>query len=307
MRNPDNPLIAQFEEETRHPELYNELKEFVVNAVGGPAMSAKMKVDPITFKFHFFDEEIDLIKALFEYINRLKPDFVLAWNMGFDIPYIIERLDVLGHRPEDIMCHPDFKYKEVRYFIDERNKNEFAERNDYMKISSYSVFLDQLIQFASRRKGRSAIQSYRLDYIGEITCRVKKLDYKHITNSIAKLPYLDYKTFVFYNIIDTIVQYCIENRVNDIGSVYNNVLLNNTKYAKIYRQTVYLHNRAIKSFWRDGFIMGNNCNKDTPKTSFPGGYVASPFKNSDYAKLTLNGKPVSIYDNLNDFDKRIVA
>lgn len=302
LRNPDNPLIEKFEYESKSKSFMGKVREFIINAIGGKSAAAGMKVDVLDYKFHYFDEEIELIKTLFEYINTSKPDFVLAWNMAFDIPYIIQRIKNLGYLPEDIICHPDFRYKEASYYVDERNKNDFAERGDYAKISSYSVYLDQLIHFASRRKGRAALASYRLDYIGEITCGVKKLDYKNITNSLTKLPYVDYWTFVMYNIIDTIVQYCIEGKVNDIGNAYHNVLLNNTKWPKIYRQTIYLHNRAIRSFWNSGFVMGNNCNKDTPKVKFPGAFVADPSLNSSYSKMTLNGKPVSIFNNADDFD-----
>ena len=200
------------------------------------------------------------------------------------------------------MCHPDFKYKEVSYMIDERSKFNYEERNDFAKISSYSVYLDQMIHFASRRKGQAAIANYRLDYIGQITCGVKKLDYSHITEKLSELPYKDYETFVFYNIMDTIVQYCIEYKVNDINSAYNNVLANNTRWSKIYRQTVYLKNRAAKSYYNYGMIMGNNVNQNTPKVSFPGAFVADPNLNSDYSKLKINGRPISVYDNLDDFD-----
>jgi hypothetical protein len=49
-------------------------------------------------------------------------------------------------------------------------------------------------------------------------------------------------------------------------------LLNNTRYAKAARQTVYLANSGIKNFDKDGFIMGNNVNKFNPKpeNKFPG-------------------------------------
>ena len=95
---------------------------------------------------------------------------------------------------------------------------------------------------------------------------------------------------------------CIECQTHDIDSAYNNVLVNNTRWSKIYRQTVYLKNRAAKFDYNNGFILGNNVNANTPKTSFPGAFVANPLLNSDYSKLTINGRPVSIYDNLNDFD-----
>ena len=304
LRNDENPLIAEFEKMANTPTMESELKSFLIDAVGGPANADKYKVNQMRVQFHFYDEkdELTMLKHLFNYINNLKPDFVLAWNMAFDIPYIIQRIINLGANPKDIMCSPDFRFKEVKYFIDERNEFNYEERNDFAKISSYSVYLDQMIHFASRRKGRAALPSYRLDFIGQMTCGVKKLDYSHITHNLAELPYKDYKTFVFYNIMDTIVQYCIEFKSADIDSAYNNVLLNNTRWSKIYRQTVYLKNRQAIFNYKNGFITGNNVNANTPKVSFPGAFVADPKLNSDYSKLRINGRPVSIYDNLDDFD-----
>lgn len=304
LRNDKNPLIAKFEAESKSPALHRRLKSFLIDAVGGPNQAEKYRVNKMEVEFHFYDEadELTMLKHLFNYINNIKPDFVLAWNMAFDVPYIIQRIINLGENPKNVMCHPDFRYKEVKYMIDERNQFKYEERNDFAKISSYSVWLDQMIHFASRRKGQAAIANYKLDYIGQITCGVKKLDYSHITRNLAELPYKDYETFVFYNIMDTIVQYCIEYKVNDIDSAYNNVLLNNTRWSKIYRQTVYLKNRAAKFYYANDFIIGNNVNANTPKVSFPGAFVADPKLNSDYSKRRINGRPVSIFDNLDDFD-----
>ena len=304
LRNENNPLIEQFEWEVKTNIAQMRLNAFLVDAVGGPEQAEKYKINKMTVKFHFYDEkdELLMLKHLFNYINNIKPDFVLAWNMAFDIPYIIKRIINLGENPKNIICHPDFRYKEVKYVIDEKNQYKYEERNDFAKISSYSVYLDQMIHFASRRKGQAAIANYKLDYIGQLTCGVKKLDYHHITKNLAELPYKSYDTFVFYNIMDTIVQYCIEFKVNDIDSAYNNVLINNTRWSKIYRQTVYLKNRATKFYYANGFIQGNNVNANTPKVNFPGAFVADPKLNSDYSKKRINGRPVSIYDNLDDFD-----
>ena len=326
LRNPDNPLIDEFEKNTKTPTLTLQLKQFLIDAVGGPEQAKRYKIDKMTCEFHFYDEEDEIImlKHLFNYINNLKPDLVLAWNMAFDIPYIIQRIIELGYNPKDILCSPDFRYKECSYFIDERNQFNYEERNDFAKISSYSVYTDQMIHFASRRKGQAAIASYKLDYIGQMVCGVKKLDYSHITKKVAELPYKDYKTFVFYNIMDTIVHYCIETKVNDLDSAYNNVLVNNTRWSKVYRQTVYLKNRAAKSYYNYGLICGNNVNQNTPKVSFPGAFVASPLLNSDYSKMEIkcneinsgisknnntnegieNGTSIflPVYDNLQDQD-----
>lgn len=307
LRNENNPLIEEFEKSIG-PELFGELKQFIQDQVKGWKNEVRYGLDKFTYEFLFYDEEINLIVDLFKIFNILKPDFVLAWNMGFDIPYIIERIKVLGYRPEDIMCHNDFKTKVAFYQKDDIDRKtgkfkEAAERGDYAKISSYSVFLDQMIQFASRRKGQSAFQSFKLDYIGEVITGVNKLDYHHITTSLAKLPYVDYKTFVFYNIIDTVVQKCIEVKTGDIDYIFNKCLLNNTRYSKGHRQTVYLVNRGLKEFNNDGFIMGNNNNRRNEKPpKFPGAFVADPRKTNDYSKKKIGGVSVNLYDNLDDYD-----
>lgn len=298
LENDKNPLIEKFKHK---PNLINELKEFVRENVGGWKQEHRFGLDEFDYKIVFYDEEIKLIHDAFNIINTLKPDFALAWNIAFDITYLIERIKVLGYSPEEIICHPDFKVKEASYYIDHR-ADKFEERGDYAQISSYTVYIDQLITFASRRKGQRSIAGFKLDYIGDKIAGVRKLDYSHITTSIVKLPYLDYYVFVFYNIMDTIVQKCIECKVGDIDFVYNKCMMNNTRYAKAHRQTVYLVNRGIKEFDQMGLVMGCNVNKSNEKVGFAGAFVADPKKVSDKPKVKINGQPIMVCDNLDDFD-----
>ena len=305
LRNLNNPQIEEFEKTVNDGSIFQELNQFVINAVGGPAAARKYSIN-FSFNFMFYDqeEEINLIADLFNAINNFKPDYVLAWNMAFDMVHIIERIRKLGYAPEDIICHEDFKEKVAEYRVDERNLNNNAERGDYALISSYSTFMCQMIQFDSRRKGQSKFAQSNLDYIGENVAKVKKLDYKHITTDISLLPYKSYKTFVFYNIMDTIVQYCIEVVTNDIGYIVQKSILNNTRISKGHRQTVYLTNRAAKEFYNDGFIIGNNVNKfnQKPEEKYPGAFVADPEKLNSYSKLEIHGRVVDIFQYLVDFD-----
>lgn len=302
LRNPENPLIEEFEKSI-NSELFIELKEFIRDAVGGEKKEIKYGLDQFNYEFMFYDEEINLIADLFKLFNYTQPDFILAWNMAFDMPYLIERLKVLGYKPESIMCHPDFKYPVAKYYVDQRNVNDNAERGDFATISSYSVYMCQMIQFASRRKGQSAFKEFKLDYIGRILTNVRKLDYSHITTRLEELPWKDYKTFVFYNIMDTIVQMCIEKVAGDVDYIFNKCLINNTRYSKGHRQTVYLANRGIKEFYNDGLIMGNNSNKSNEKPGqFPGAFVADPLKLSDKPKMKIGGHTCNIFNNCDDFD-----
>lgn len=306
LRNDKNPLIAEFEEETKHKSLYDELYKFIEEQVGGKEKYESYGLNEFEVRFLFYNEvdEIRLIQDLFILINELQPDFLLAWNMAFDIPYIIARCVQLGYDPRDIMCHPDFPEKVVKYYIDDEHYNEYAERGDKATISSYTVYLDQMIQFASKRKGQKAYPSYKLDTIGEAVVNVRKLDYSHIAKNVVELPYKDYKVFVFYNIMDTIVQYCIEHKEKDMTYVLLSALANNTRYSKVHRQTAYLTNRVSQMAYDYGYIIGNNYNRinSRPAEKFDGAFVGDPLKLSDYSKMKINNIPVMIFDNLDDYD-----
>lgn len=303
LRNPKNKSMVEFEQNLG-PATFDKLKDTIMSKVGGYKKYHRYGLDKLEYNVFFYDEEVHLIQDLFIGINTLEPDFLLAWNMSFDVPFIINRLRHLGFNPADIMCHPDYEFKEAMYYIDERNFDEFAERGDFARISSNTIYLDQMIQFASRRKGQSAFKSMKLDDIGKAVAGIGKVDYHHICNSIVDLPYADYETFWIYNVLDVIVQVCVENKTNDVDYIFAKCLANNTRYSKGHRQTVYLANRATKSFFDMGYVIGNNVNKMNPPPTqkFKGAYVANPALVDNYSKLKLNGDSIDVYDNLDDFD-----
>ena len=298
LMNYSNPLIEEFAKNNSQNE--KDIKDFVRERVGGWKNEIRFGLDKFTYKMVYFDEEIELIKSTFKLINYIKPDYALAWNIAFDLPYIIQRIYNLGYNPADIICDPAFSQKDCYYFIDHADK--FEERGDYAQVSCMTIYLDQLITFASRRKGQRQISSFKLDNVGSIIAGVNKLDYSHITNSIAALPYLDFHTFIFYNIMDTIVQLCIEHRVNDIDFVHNKALSTNTRISKVHRQTTYLVNRGIQDFYDMGYILGPNINKKNHKEGFAGAFVADPLLVSDKPKIKIDGTPINVLKNLNDFD-----
>lgn len=298
LENPENPLIEEFK---KQPDLTKKLKSFVQDKVGGWKQEIRYGLNEYEYTIAFFNEEIQLIHTIFNIINTLKPDFAMAWNIAFDLPYLIERIKTLGYLPEDIICHKDFEVKEAWYYVDQR-ADKFEERGDYAQISSYTIFIDQLITFASRRKGQRQLPGFKLDFIGDIIAGVRKLDYSYITTVISELPYKNYLVFAFYNVMDVIVQKCIEHKVGDIDFLYNKAMMNNTRFAKVHRQTTYLVNRGVKEFNKMGLVMGCNANKSNQKVGFPGAYVADPKNLSDKPKYKINNKSIMVCPNLDDFD-----
>lgn len=302
LRNKENPLIEKFEKGI-NKSFFDKLKNFLIDNVGGWKKAKKFGLFDIQFQIMFFDEEIELINSIFQWIRLLSPDILEIWNMAFDLEYIIQRIIALGYDPKEIICDERIKEKVLKYYIDERNRDKFAERCDFANISMFTIFLDQMIQFASRRKGRSQFTSFKLDSIGKEIAKVKKVDYSHITTNIAEFPYLNYELFVIYNIFDTCVQKCIEIKTNDLEYIFNKCLVNNTRYSKGHRQSVYLANRFAKEFYLDDYIIGNNVNRWNPKPpKFPGAMVGDPTHTNDYAKMIINGRASMIAENLMDYD-----
>ena len=306
LRDSRNPLIALFEEKVKSG-LFSQkrIHDFVTENVGGWKQAKRMGLDTLEFKLMFFDDELEMIQTFFQLVHQLSPDFIEGWNCSsFDLQYFIDRIYRLGREPAEIMCDPTWNFRMVKNFIDQRNINEFAERGDYAIISGLPVWLDQMIQFASRRKSKiGSFSSFKLDDIGWDVAKVRKLSYAHITSDLSQLPYLDFETFVLYNIMDVIVQKCIEMKSQDLEYLFSKCIVNNTVYRKGHRQTIYLINRMALEFDKLGFIIGNNVNRWNQKPEkFLGALVGNPENVNDYAKLRIDGRSIMVGDNVVDSD-----
>lgn len=306
LRNPDNPLIEEFEKDVESGKFgQKQVHDFIEENIGGWKKMKLFKLDQTQFKIKFFDDELSLLYSFFQQVHQYEPDFMEGWNSSaFDLAYIIERIRVLGAEPADIMCAPDWEIRIVKNYVDTRNKNKPAERGDYTIISGNTTWIDQYIQFASRRKAKiGSFRSFKLDDIANQIAGVRKLDYHHITHDLGMLPYLNFVIFYLYNVFDVIAQKCIEIKCQDLEYIFAKCVVNNTCYEKGHRQTIYLINRITDVFERNGYIIGNNANKwnDKPE-KFLGAVVPDPKLTTDDAKIKLNGVPILICNNLQDYD-----
>lgn len=215
----------------------------------------------LNYRIYMFDEdkEIELIKSCFDLIHTLKRDFLLIWNLPFDIPYIMDRIKVLGYDPIDIMCHPDFKYPYCWFKKDRRNF-DFKTKKNIFRLASYTIFQDQLTNYAKVRKGQAELQSVKLNAIAQAELGDEKLDYSDEAN-IKTLPYVDYTRFTLYNIKDVLLQLGIERKTHDLEAIFHRAYFNATDYDSIFSQTIFLKNRIFLDYYRElNLIKGNNIN-----------------------------------------------
>ncbi len=302
LRDETNPLIQEFEDTIEEfiEECHNDFDE---------------TYGRLEYKFFGYDDERDLITDIFKLINTLKRDFVLIWHIDFDIPFIIDRIKVLGMDPVEVMCHKDFRIKEYSYTKDTRNF-DIKNKTDVFKLSSYSVFMCQMENYGGLRKGQQEIPSFALTKVAEAEIGDSKLDYSE-TSDLKNLPRMDFKKFIKYNIKDVLLQMGIDMKTEDTDSIYQRAYSNATVYDKVFRQTVFLKNRAYIEYYKQGLIIGNNINlnygvdyneeensdDEEEDKKFDGAVVADPALNS-HNGLKLYGaeRSKNIFDYVVDMD-----
>lgn len=303
LRNPENPLIEQFE---------NNLPNFIDKC----HTTFDESYGELNYEIHMYDTEIDMITEVFRLFNTLARDFILFWNMAFDIPYFIDRIKALGHDPMKIMCDPEFIQDELYYRKDHRH-HDFKTKNDVFTCTSKSVYLDQMSQYIKIRKARSELKTVRLNAIAKAELNDEKLDYSDEAN-IKTLPYENYELFVLYNIKDTLLQYGIEMKTHDIDNVFQRSLINATQYESAFSQTILLKNRAYLSYYKQGFIIGNNNNidygnrgfdndtadndTDEDEEGFAGALVGDPMLNEKVGVEILGRPSKFIFSRVIDYD-----
>ena len=305
LRNDKNPQIEEFEKnidsfvKSLHDDFDESYGEF-------------------SYNIYMYDEsnEMDLITDFFKLVNTLKRDFLMFWNQSFDIKYFLDRIQLLGYDPKDIICSNDFPVKEVYYFPDAKIF-DVKKKKDYLKASCYTVYIDQMINYVKIRAGKGEMRSHKLNTIGFNELKDTKLDYSDEAN-IKTLPYVNYDKFVRYNIKDVLLQYGIEKKVTDVDTLYARMCKNPTQPHKSFSQTVMLKSRAYIEFYRYGYILGNNTNleygnlvamldgakdnDDDEDEKFDGALVANPILNTETGAYVMGSRSKYIRDYVVDFD-----
>lgn len=189
LRNDKNPQIEEFK---------NNIDNFIESLHDDFDESYGV----FSYNIYMYEEsdELKLIKDFFKLVNTLKRDFMMFWNQSFDIKYFLDRIQVLGGDPKEIICSKDFPVKEVYYYPDAKIF-DVKKKKDYLKASCYTIYIDQMINYVKIRAGKGEMRSHALNAIGFKELKDTKLDYSDEAN-IKTLPYVNYDKFVRYNIKD---------------------------------------------------------------------------------------------------------
>ena len=253
------------------------------------------------FKIFEYDSEVQLLGEFMFYINEVfRPDFCMAWNLDFDFITVHNRLLNLGQEPAQYFSPSDFKYKYV-YYKRDTISNDPSEKSSIFLTSSYTTWVDQLALYANINKGRGKLESYSLDFVGDYEVGERKDEYE---GNIKTLHFTDYRTFLLYNIQDTMLASLIEEKCNHVDLIYQIATVTSTRTSHAMKKTVSLRNLGGKFYAQRGVVLSNNRSSLFPKQKgkIPGAFVGDPNLIAPVGVSMIFGMSDKIFDNVIDID-----
>lgn len=196
------------------------------------------------FKFHVYPSAGAGIAAMFHDLHRMLPDFLVAWNISFDMTKLIEILKKDKIPLEDVLCHPDVpkQFRNVRWVPDQASKKTESKKLTkspaeqwhrlYTQASWYLV--DAMSVFKKLRTHEGNRPNYKLSTTLKTEVGVGKLD----------IPGLDYEDnldwhikaqkdfpaeYVAYNVMDNLLIKLLDDKNKDLASAIS-VLSQTSQY-----------------------------------------------------------------------------
>ena len=201
-----------------------------------------------TFKWYKREQELQMLIDYFTEINLRGPDFVGFWNMSFDMPYMMKRIEYLGADPKDIICDPRFPTKDLRFKKD-KNHFDFKESGDFLYSSTIPQYVCLMRNYAKHRK-QTLYPSYSLDAISEFELGDNKLKYGEDGATISNIAYMNFRKFILYNIKDTLLTKQIDVVTGDMEYTWIVSNENFTGYDQIHSPSLSLRCIIYNEFLR---------------------------------------------------------
>ena len=277
--------------------LQDKCEELLPQALSTIRKKVKEKLGSLDFKINLFvsNKEIEIIEWVFKNLHKHKPTFCGIWNLDFDIPYILDRLEFRGVCPEDIFCHPDVPI-ECRYVKYKRsNKKKVQHVTDHWHMlytSGYTQFIDSMALYAALRIVKGKEISYRLDYISRKNLGIGKMEIvKGATHEYLQQNH--FVEYVAYNIVDTVLLVLLEELNQDIPNMLG--LLSISPIDCLRKQTAQLRNTCYDYCLRhgavSGSVMGDQSTEYDSIIGKAGGAVLSPKNVSGIGSNVLEEAP----------------
>ena len=210
------------------------------NALDPKPKVAYEQAQPIQLHVEILEDEVSLIKWVFDNIHACRPDFVTIWNIAYDIPYILDRLAFRGIDPCDVLCSPDIpkKYRVCKWREDKSGEH-ITDNWSWLHLTDYTRYIDAMCCYGRIRKAQTREPSYTLNAIGDKELGTGKLEFNE--NSDHHIMQREHKVeYTVYNIVDVVLLRTLELKNNDIRTMM--MLIGDSMPEDFSKQSVMLKN-----------------------------------------------------------------
>jgi hypothetical protein len=211
------------------------------------------------FQLQVCDTELECLFWIFEQIHREETDFIGIWNIDYDIPKIISRLNYYGVDPKNLFCHPSVpdRWKLVDYRQDKKKTQHVNDKWHWFYCTAMSQFIDSMLLYSRIRKTKRKQPTYRLDAISKIELGFGKMTfgddeiscYAHDHHYMQKYHFCEY---VVYNIQDALLMVLMEEKNHDTTAMWN--LTGDSPLSAFSKQSVMLRDGYYKFGLENGRV-----------------------------------------------------
>jgi len=176
-------------------------------------------------EYFYCKDEFTLLNVFTKYWANDHPDVVTGWNINaFDIPYLVNRITkVLGEKQMKTLS--PWNFVKGRSFRNKFNKEVMQYVLDGIAIYDYLELYQQYTY--------SAVESYKLDYIGFLEVGENKLSFEE-SSSLSQLFFDNPDKYVDYNLKDVALVRRIDDKMKLIDLAITVAYYAKINYVEIF-------------------------------------------------------------------------
>ncbi|AXH70837.1 DNA polymerase [Vibrio phage BONAISHI] len=187
----------------------------------------------MTIKYRIVKDDLAVVKEILRFAHILKPDFLVFWNMLFDVNKMIESCERHNVDPANLFSDPAIpaKYRYFRWQEDRPNKvSASGKKTNKDPSETWSVVhcpasfyvIDAMCVFRMLRVVEGKRHSYSLDAILQSTVDIRKLEIPGLDGNHNILWHRNaqqyYKPeYCAYNLFDCISVEILDEETNDLS------------------------------------------------------------------------------------------
>jgi DNA polymerase elongation subunit (family B) len=237
----------------------NELSEIQIKSINDDINNYFEKFG-VKYKFKFlkYRNEHDLV---FNFFNKYVPKMavITGWNfLNYDWVFLVNRARRLGIEPNVA----SFTKKLVPSF----------DNNIFWEMPAHRLIVDYMELYAKWDTSIKVKESQSLDFVSENVLGVKKVNYE---GNLKILHNTDYKKFIYYNAVDSILVQRIHEKMRYIDVLYGIATLSKIKVVDAYNTLPVTEGILRKKLKEQKNIV--LCKRDITETEgIDGGWVKNP-------------------------------